>query len=49
MKDRQLSLMTNAGVIKVAIIVEPAYNCLNDKERVIKMRVHIIEYKPSEL
>lgn len=26
----------------------PAY-CLNDKGRVIKMRVHIIEYKPSEL
>lgn len=47
--NRMLSLIISAGVIKVAIIVEPAYNCLNDKGRVIKMRVHITKNKPSEL
>lgn len=41
--------MINVGVIKVVIIVEFVYNCLNDKGRVIKMRVYIIEYKFFEL
>lgn len=58
--SRMLSLIISAGyngsdhcrknqyVHISSTISLPAY-CLNDKGRVIKMRVYIIEYKPSEL